>query len=65
MLETVHLPVLEVQTVKLYRVIKVDELRKKTNGTASTGPSNIIEVRHTVKVVKPWKLVKKFWRSWL
>ncbi len=47
--------------MKSYRVIKLDKHAKHARKDAP----NVMEIRHKVKVVKPWKIMKKLWGFWL
>ena len=51
--------------MKLYRVIKVRKQAKTAQNEDSAHVQNVMEIRHKVKVVKPWKIMKKLWGGWL
>ncbi|HRI62747.1 MAG TPA: hypothetical protein PK156_00870 [Polyangium sp.] len=51
--------------MKSYRVIKLEKHAKHAHKDAPDTTPNVMEIRHKVKVVKPWKIMKKLWGFWL
>lgn len=58
--------------MKFYRVIKLDKHGKTARADAEAAckdapdvSTNVVEIRHKVKVVKPRKTMRKFWTFWL